>query len=340
MEQLDFATSSPAYASPLSFVVPVRNDAHGLRRCLESIRAQDGNAEIIVADNGSVDDTRQVGRALGATVLELPGLSISALRNRAAASARGSLLAFVDADMELAPGWLSAAVSAFDRADVVAVGAEYSIPAATTWVQRLYNGMREHRPGVNDARWLASGNMVVRRAAFERLNGFDESLRTCEDWDLCTRLRLDGGRVLSDARLRSVHFGDPATLGGLFRGELWRGGDNLRVSLRSVVSWRDLPSIVFPLLWLVCGAGAILGLSLASLGNWALWVSALCLTTILALAALRTSVILHRAQARHPVNPAAALLFALVYDAARALSLVVEERHRRARPRTSVRTLR
>jgi hypothetical protein len=62
------------------------------------------------------------------------------------------------------------------------------------------------------------------------------------------------------------HFGDPATLGELFRGELWRGRDNLRVSLRGPVDWRDLPSVIVPLLWLTSMLTALVALGLRSSG--------------------------------------------------------------------------
>src|SRR5690606_916060 len=102
-----------------------------------------------------------------------------------AKAAGGRLLAFVDADMQLVPGWLGAASRHFDTPGVDAAGADYSPQPHASWVQHLYNGLREHRPGVNEGRWLASGNMVVTRSMFERLGGFDETLQTCEDWDFC-----------------------------------------------------------------------------------------------------------------------------------------------------------
>ena len=53
-------------------------------------------------------------------------------------------------------------------------------------------------------------------------------------------------RSSSDDRLRSVHLGDPRTLRALFFGELWRGRDNLKVSLRGPLSLRGLPSLAHP----------------------------------------------------------------------------------------------
>jgi hypothetical protein len=315
----------------LSFIVPVRNDADGLRRCLQSIRSQSRDAEILVADNGSADGSPDVARAFGATVLELPGLSVSALRNRAAAFARGTLLAFVDADMQIAPGWLDAALAAFADPTVAAVGADYTAPPGANWVQRLYDSMREHHPGVSDTRWLASGNMVVRRDAFEQLGGFDETLSTCEDWDFCMRLHERHLRLLSDANLRSAHFGDPSTLAALFRGELWRGRDNLRVSLRRTPALRDVPGIVTPLLWLVAVTAATAGLVLGPmLGvEAAIWLVGPLAVTVL-LSSMRAIRMWRRGRARQDGSLAGAWLVALAYDLARALALVVSIPHRRA----------
>ena len=98
----------PAVA--LSFIVPVRNDADGIERCLKSIvAAASGHGfELIVMDNGSIDGSGARARALGATVIQLDG-SVARLRNAAAHAARGQLLAFIDADHEIDPHWVNAA---------------------------------------------------------------------------------------------------------------------------------------------------------------------------------------------------------------------------------------
>lgn len=96
----------------------------------------------------------------------------------------------------------------------------------------MYDRLRRHQGGVRDTGWLPSGNLVVRTEVFRQLGGFDTSLETCEDVDLCQRLVAGGGRLMETDRMHSTHFGDPATLRALFFGELWRGRDNLKVSLR------------------------------------------------------------------------------------------------------------
>jgi hypothetical protein len=320
----------------VSFVIPVRNDARRLERCLASITKCDYprvRIEIIVVDNGSSDESGSVARAAGARVLVAPGESVAALRNIGARQARGETLAFVDADHEIDPGWIRAATVTLLDPSVGIVGALYHAPADGTWVQRMYDALRARPAGRREVEWLGSGNMAVRRTVFERLDGFDSSLETCEDVDFTQRVRAGGWRVLSDERLRSVHLGDPPTLAALFFGELWRGRDNLRVSLRAPLSWRVLPSLAIPIVDL---AAVVLAIVLAPLVGLA--VGAGCLGILAALATLRAGRMLGRSRPSRAIEIGQAWLVACVYDVARALALVARAAHRLRRATSLTRT--
>jgi len=237
------------------------------------------------------------------------------------------MLAFVDADHEVFPGWFEAAVEVLADEHVGAVGATCLPPSAGTWVQRMYGRLRGRSAGRADVEWLGSGNLVVRRTAFDQVAGFDETLRVCEDVDFCHRLRLAGWRLVSDDRLKNVHHGDPSTLKDLFRGELWRGRDNLRVSLR-YLTLRGLPSLAIPLIDLTAMVALLLGLALWRLS--ALWVAAGMIGVIIGLAVLRALRMIAADGPRGFVAVVQALLVAGTYDTARALALVVRAKHRRA----------
>jgi GT2 family glycosyltransferase len=318
----------------LSFVMPVRDDEARLRRCLVSIRANDypsDRREIIVVDNGSVDGSREAARDAGAHVLELPELTVAELRNRGAAVARGDILAFVDADHEIAPEWCRAAADTLLHDGVAATGDACHAPQPGTWVQAAYDALRGRATAPEDVSWLGSGNMAVRASVFRELGGFDTGLETCEDADLCQRLRRHGYRIVADPRLRSIHFGDPSTLGRLFLGELWRGRDNLRVSLRGPLGLRDLPSIAIPILDLLCLAAVPLGVAFRGSGFLVALTAGLAL---LGLAGLRALRMLGHSRRERPVGFARLYLVALVYDLARALALVVRRGHHRKQHRT------
>lgn len=321
----------------IDVAIPVLNDQLGLRRCLTSVHraaAQAGiGPRVVVADNGSVDSSAEVARELGAACLVLPGLRVAGLRNRAAAVGDGSWIAFVDADHELDRGWFAAAIAATAIPDIGAVGAPYSSPEAGTWVQQICNGMGRHSPTACDVEWLGGGNLIVRRSLFERIGGFDETLETCEDIDLCHRLRATGARIRAVTDLRSIHHGDPADLRGLFGAELWRGRDNLRVSLRHGVTIRDLPSVGFPIALLV-----MFGLMpvTAFLGPWIGWGGlAAALAATSTIYASRSLLIFLRVGRHLPHGWIRSALVAVTYESARALCLVTRTAHRRAQSETA-----
>jgi GT2 family glycosyltransferase len=313
-------------AFPLvSFVIPVRNDARRLQVCLSSIKANDYPAdriELIVVDNGSTDDSVHVARRAGATVISLPKAPVAELRNRGAARARGDILAFADADHAISAGWTKAAVAILRKDDVAAAGAPYLPPATANWVQRRYNLLRRHSQSRVEVEWLGGGNLALKRSVFERVGGFDRSLESCEDVDLCLRIRTGGGTILNAPELRSVHFGDPATLSALFLGELWRGRDNLRVTLRGCTSLRTLGSATAPLV----GLFALFGATVSMAFGW-VQVAVASASVLPLLAALRATVMIARDPQRTAVRTVQSFVVALSYDAARALAILARTPH-------------
>lgn len=332
MSSADDRHGSSDVQPEVSFVVPVRDDAARLARCLESIRANDpscASIEIIVADNGSRDNSAEVARTAGARVMELPGRSVAQLRNEAAGSAHGRFLAFVDADHEIGRQWLASGLETLTHSGAAAVGAPYHPPPGATWVQLAYDRLRPHAQGIHEVEWLGSGNLLIRRDAFVAVSGFDTSLETCEDVDLCNRLRSAGYRLVSDGRLVSIHHGDPATLRALFLGELWRGRDNLRVTLRGPLTLRALPSAVIPVVNLLFLFLAVAGLATIPWGGW--WLTAMGSAGFLTLALLRAARMSLNAGSWHFGNTLANVAVATVYEAARALALVIRASHRTRR---------
>lgn len=304
----------------VTFVIPVRNDARRLARCLSAVRRELGGApgRIVVVDNGSVDDSADVARAAGARVVAAPAVPVAAARNRGVdAEAAGDVLAFVDADHELLPGWFAALRAAMARPEVWGAAAAYHGPPTPTPTQRWYDAIRG-RTIEGPIEWAGAGNLALRREAFERVGGFNEGLEACEDVDLCFRIRQAGGTLWGAPGMASVHHGDPASLGHLFRGELWRGRDNIRVSLRGPKDLRSLLSMALPVVHLLA-APLALGLALS---GWPRLALAGALATWLGPATLRTVMLWRRQPARDAGDAWHAWAVCLTYDAARALALV------------------
>lgn len=101
----------------VSFVVPARNEAAGIAACVDALMRQgdDARVEVIVVDNGSIDDTADIARAHGAHVVHESRPGLAHARQAGLAAALAPILVFVDADTLVPPGWATAALAVFQR---------------------------------------------------------------------------------------------------------------------------------------------------------------------------------------------------------------------------------
>lgn len=92
----------------LSIIIPTYNRAPLIKRCLESVVEEDGDFEIIVVDDGSVDDTEKIVKAFGDNrivyVKQPCNLGVNSARNRAIATSLRDWVFCLDDDDELIPG--------------------------------------------------------------------------------------------------------------------------------------------------------------------------------------------------------------------------------------------
>ncbi len=155
----------------VSVIVPARDAAATLPRTLAALAVQeyDGPFEVIVVDDGSRDATAHIVHSSvpPVTLIKQPALGPAAARNRGVAEARSELLAFCDADVFPAPGWLAAGVAALAHAELVQ-GRVAPDPNAslgpfdrTLWI------------GSPVGLW-ETASLFVTRGAFDRAGGFAE----------------------------------------------------------------------------------------------------------------------------------------------------------------------
>lgn len=246
----------------VSIVIPARNEEENLGALLASVAALDfprERLEILVVDHESSDRTADIARRAGARVLEKKGGTISSARNFGASKAEGEILAFLDADCTVAEDWLDKALPYFADPQVGAVGSYHIVPRdPPTWVRKVLQKQVDARPKLTSAKWLPSGNMLIRRDVFRECRGFDDSLSTCEDVDLSYRI-AHKYKLVADAGIRCWHHGEPVTLRDVFWKELWRGHDNFLGAVRHGFKLAEIPSLVLPFYCIVT-----LGLFLAS----------------------------------------------------------------------------
>jgi poly-beta-1,6-N-acetyl-D-glucosamine synthase len=220
--------SVPPVASPpsVSVLVPAWNERSTVERCIRSLcLVDDGTFETVVAAGGpdgtyeaAVKACRELPRS---TVIEQrPGGKNAAL-NDALRIARGEIIVILDADSEVASGWLPALVAPIGEAVVATTGRP--LPYRSTFVTRVEQMEQvwaRHVDGVTTLN--GAGSIAIARSTINDLGGFAEDVRVGVDWDLDARLAAaDLGREYCAEAI--VHTERPATLGEYWTNEVrWR----------------------------------------------------------------------------------------------------------------------
>lgn len=175
----------------VSILLPTFNRASTLRRALDSVRAQSfTDWELIVADDGSTDDTFSTFQAWAAErpdraiFLSSPiNSGVSSARNRAARAARAPWLAFLDSDDEWLPQKLARQVnskSMLVHAEELWIRNGLPVPVAKRYAK---SGGRVFQRCV-DLCFISPSATLIRRDLFNELGGFREDFPVCEDYDL------------------------------------------------------------------------------------------------------------------------------------------------------------
>lgn len=179
----------------VSVIIPTYNRGWVLREAVDSVLAQDfDDFELIVVDDGSTDNTREILEAYddAVIVLSLNNRGVSAARNRGIAKACAPMIAFLDSDDLWKPQKLSRQVAFFEANPGALICQTEEI-----WIRngvRVNPGKRHHKlsgmifePSL--ALCLVSPSAVmIRKKLFDLVGLFDEDLPACEDYDLWLRV--------------------------------------------------------------------------------------------------------------------------------------------------------
>lgn len=173
-------------ATEVSVIIPVRNDAERLSRCLQSLSRQSYPADriqIIVCDNDSSDDINAVKDMYDhVTFTSTKRRGSASARNEALRVASGDIIAFTDADCVPAPDWVSSATEFFEKnPDADVIGGSIVVtpliqgrPTAMERYDMLVNFRQKHY--IERYQFAATANMIVRRSALESTGSFDEEV--------------------------------------------------------------------------------------------------------------------------------------------------------------------
>jgi len=191
----------------LSFVVPAYNEEAYLPACLESVLAQTrelGDAvEIIVVNNASTDRTREVALGYpGVRVVDEPQKGLTFARQAGFAASTGELIANVDSDSRLTPGWVQTVLKEFAaEPKLVSLSGPFIYydmsPSQRFSVQIFYLiaylVYALNRYILRAGSMVQGGNFVLRRAALEKIGGFNTAIAFYgEDTDIARRMNQVG----------------------------------------------------------------------------------------------------------------------------------------------------
>jgi glycosyltransferase involved in cell wall biosynthesis len=217
-------------ATLVSVVIPCRNGAATLGQQLEALAGQDypGPIEIIVADNGSGDDTAALAASHpGVRLVDASGIQgPNHARNLGADQSHGQVILTCDADDVVAPGWVSAMVRALEEHDLAGGPLEYA---------RLNPGVvpppAEFHSRFGFLPTAAGANFGIRADVLRSLGGWDGSFGYGpDDTELCWRAQLAGYRFgWADDAL--VHYRLRATHGARVK-QAFEGGSRIPLLLR------------------------------------------------------------------------------------------------------------
>lgn len=189
----------------VSIVIPCYNQGKFLREAIQSVMEQDyPDKEIIVVNDGSADNTREVALSFGNAIIyiEQANKGAASARNTGIRVSRGEYIAFLDADDICLPGRLKVEAEILDQHPEVGLVASdaYLIDEAGN-ILGLKSSVSGSPRNPRNFRWetveycATTSTVMVRKKCFDAVDYFDERLWGGEDWLAWVRIAHDFSMV-------------------------------------------------------------------------------------------------------------------------------------------------
>ncbi len=204
----------------VSIILPTKNNDRTINECLKSVFSLNyPKKEVIIVDGHSTDDTILIASMYEAKIMyENKGTRAGAC-NEGIKIAKGSIIAFTDADCTVGKTWLDDLVLALDRDEgVVCATGPNAIPSDLDGFSKavglalstpLGGGPSTHTKVLTEKKYVNSApgcNAVYYKDIFDKIGLFDESLITAEDADLNQRLKKSGYKILYAPSAKVFHY--------------------------------------------------------------------------------------------------------------------------------------
>jgi cellulose synthase/poly-beta-1,6-N-acetylglucosamine synthase-like glycosyltransferase len=182
----------------VSVVVCTHNGARTIRGCCEGLCALEyPNFEVLVVDDGSTDQTASIASEYGFRVIRIDHGGLSHARNTGLKEASGEIVAYIDDDAYPDSHWLSYVVSTFLHTRHAAIGGPNLTPSGDGPIANCVANSPGNPTHVlltdEEAEHIPGCNMAFRKAALEKIGGFDPQFWVAgDDVDVCWNLRQHG----------------------------------------------------------------------------------------------------------------------------------------------------
>ncbi len=256
-------------AEQIAFVVIGRNEGERLKKGLLAIQSLCPDSPVVYVDSGSTDDSVAFAASLSLHTVELDmSVPFTAARARNSGFERLmqdnpeiSYVQFMDGDCELLSGWIETAVAKLEANQNIGIVSGRRIERYPE--VSIYNELIDIEWNTPIGETLAVlGDMCVKVEAFQKVNGFDETIIAAEDDDFCLRVNKAGFKTFRLDADMSMHDANILTLSQWFRRSK-RGGHGyanihhihggaplnyFNKQIKSVIFW----GFLVPLAFLVC----------------------------------------------------------------------------------------
>lgn len=198
----------------VSIIIPTFNRLTLLKRAIASVQAQTFcDYELIIVDDASTDGTQEFVKNSNHTLICLAqNKGVSHARNMGVKKAKGSLIAFLDSDDVWEKDKLQTQVD-FHQSDT-GIQCSFGIEQWFRYKKQVKRPSKYHAPKIVNFEdllaftFIGPSSVMINKELFEKLDGFDEQLKVCEDFDLWLRLSKIAPLHLSERTLIQKHAGD------------------------------------------------------------------------------------------------------------------------------------
>jgi len=201
---MEMLVGNPNDTVSVSIIIPTFNGALRIGNCLDALLNQvvSQNAEILVVDDGSNDNTVEVvGRYPGVRLISQANAGPAAARNHGAQEARGAIILFTDDDCVPMPDWLDSMLVPFKDPEVVGAKGVYRTRQkrlAARFVQTEYEDRYHLMASLPSIDFIDTYSAAFRRDRFLEMSGYDTAfpVACAEDIELSYRMSARGWKMV------------------------------------------------------------------------------------------------------------------------------------------------